>query len=42
VTLADLMDIILTGKKYLDSNVAAQGVFEMSALKMLAAMKRSL
>lgn len=42
VTLADLMDIILTGKKYLDSNVAAQGVFEMSALKILVAVKRSL
>ena len=41
VKLADLMDIILTGKKYLDSNVAAQGVFEMSAIKMLEAMKKS-
>ncbi|WP_423188593.1 DNA polymerase III subunit delta' [Alkalibacterium sp. f15] len=41
-TLADLMDIILTGKKYLASNVAAQGVFEMSALKMLDVMKESL
>ena len=41
VTLADLMDIILTGKKYLDSNVAAQGVFEMSAIIMLETMKKS-
>lgn len=41
-TLADLMEIILTGKKYLDSNVAAQGVFEKSALDMLPVMKKSL
>ena len=42
VTLADLMDITLTAKKYLDSNVAAQGGFEMSTIKMLAVMKKSL
>jgi len=41
-TLADLMEIILTGKKYLDSNVAAQGVFEKVALEMLTVMKKSL
>lgn len=41
VTLADLMDICLTGKKYLDSNVAAQGVFEMSALKMVTVVRNS-
>lgn len=40
-TLADLMTVILTSKKYLDSNVAAQGVFEMSAINMLTAMKKS-
>lgn len=37
-TLADLMAIILTSKKYLNSNVAAQGVYEMSALMMINAM----
>lgn len=41
VTLAEVMDICLIGKKYLKSNVAAQGVFEMSALKMVAAMKET-
>ncbi|MER2063858.1 MAG: DNA polymerase III subunit delta' [Alkalibacterium sp.] len=41
-TLADLMEIVLTGKKYLDSNVAAQGVFEKTAIEMLAVTKKSL
>ncbi|MDN6294000.1 MAG: DNA polymerase III subunit delta' [Alkalibacterium gilvum] len=41
-TLADLMEIILNGKKYLDRNVAAQGVFEQATLQMLAVMNKTI
>ncbi|GEK92014.1 DNA polymerase III subunit delta' [Alkalibacterium kapii] len=40
--LADLMEIILRGKKYLDSNVAAQGVFEKVTIQMLTIMKKTI
>lgn len=41
LTVAQLMEVILTGKKLLESNVAAQGVFEDCALQMLAVIRRN-
>ena len=40
LTLANMMETTLTGKKQLESNVAAQGVFETCTLQILAAVKR--
>ncbi|EXJ23696.1 DNA polymerase III delta prime subunit [Alkalibacterium sp. AK22] len=41
LTVAQLMEVGLTGKKLLDSNVAAQGVFEDCALQMLAVIRKN-
>ncbi|GAA0368203.1 DNA polymerase III subunit delta' [Alkalibacterium iburiense] len=39
LALANMMEIILTGKKQLESNVAAQGVFESCTLQLLNELK---
>ncbi|PRY82572.1 DNA polymerase III subunit delta' [Alkalibacterium olivapovliticus] len=39
LTIAKMMEVILTGKKQLDSNVAAQGIFEDCSLQLIAIVK---
>lgn len=39
LTLARMMEIVLNGKKQLESNVAAQGVFEDCTLQLLSTLK---
>ncbi|MCC5895294.1 MAG: DNA polymerase III subunit delta' [Alkalibacterium sp.] len=39
LAIAKMMEVILTGKKQLDSNVAAQGIFEDCSLQLLSIVK---
>lgn len=39
ITIAKWMEKVLMAKRYLDSNVAAQGVFEDAAVQMIAVLK---
>lgn len=39
LAIAKMMEVILTGKKQLDSNVAAQGIFEDCSLQLISTLK---